>query len=406
MSRSTTLAWGLWVVWLALTAVAVLLVAFAGASSDELMTLATVGFATVGALIASRRPANAVGWTLLGTAVALVFSAAGDAYVGAGELPLGTVVAWVSTWSWYLWLVLAAIVLPLVFPNGRLLSRRWRPVLGLALIGVAMSVAGAALAPGRLDVDSTVPIQNPVGVEGGAADVVALAATIGDVLAGLCFLLAAASLALRYRRARGAEREQVKWFAYVGLLALLGLVMAMTTVLFGTAEDPTGRAPGTWELIGTVGWSAALFFIIVGIPAATAIAVLRHRLYDIDVVINRTLVYGGLTAALVAAYLGSVLLLQLALSPVTSESDLAIAGSTLAVAALFRPLRSRIQAIVDRRFFRRRYDAARTLEGFAGHLREEVDLDALGMELRTVVRETMQPAHTSLWLRPPAEGGR
>ncbi|MBA3748824.1 MAG: hypothetical protein H0W96_15230, partial [Solirubrobacterales bacterium] len=222
-------------------------------------------------------------------------------------------------------------------------------------------------------------LENPVAVDG---------ALVG-ALTGVSVLLmyvgifgSVASVVVRYRRAGRVQRQQIKWLATAG--AILAVVAPLDAVL----DDPLGRAA-----------FAATTISVLMLPVAVGIAILRHRLYDIDVVINRTLVYGALTASLVAAYLGSVLLLQLALNPLTASSNLAIAGSTLAVAALFQPARRRIQAIVDRRFFRRKYDAARTLERFGAQLRDEVDLDALGEDLRAVVAETMQPAHVSLWLR-------
>jgi hypothetical protein len=192
----------------------------------------------------------------------------------------------------------------------------------------------------------------------------------------------------RFRRARAEERRQLKWLTYAA--AVTGLVLLLIIV----AESTIGVSD---ELSNTL-----VSVSVAALPVSMGIAILRHGLFDIDVVINRTLVYGALTATLVGAYVGIVLLLQLALSPLTEESDLAIAGSTLAVAALVRPLRGRIQALVDRRFYRRRYNAARTLEGFGARLRDQVELDALGAELRAVVAETMQPAHLSLWLRKAA----
>jgi hypothetical protein len=261
-----------------------------------------------------------------------------------------------------------------------------------------LSVLGSAFEPGRIDVDSAVPVDNPFGIGGVPADVWTVMSRAGDVLAGIAFSLAAASLVVRFRRSRGTERQQLKWFAYVGLLAAAGLAVAMAQVLFGA--QPGEDVEGGWlELLGAIGWFTALGAIVLGIPLATGMAILRHRLYDIDVVINRTLVYGVLTATLLLSYLGLVLMLQLALGPLTEDNGLAIAGSTLGVAALFRPARARIQELVDRRFYRRKYDAAQTIERFGAHLRDEVELDSLSAELRGVVAETMQPAHVSLWLR-------
>jgi hypothetical protein len=194
----------------------------------------------------------------------------------------------------------------------------------------------------------------------------------------------------RMRRAHGIERLQLKWIAFAASLFAVGFLVISITFFAGLSGT-------TVDTLRT----AVLGLGISTIPVAAGIAILRYRLYDIDVVINRTLVYGALTATLAAAYLGSVLLLQLVLRPITEESSLAIAGSTLAVAALFRPARTRIQGAVDRRFFRRKYDAARTLERFGAHLRDEVALDSLSAELRAVVADTMQPAHVSLWLRAP-----
>jgi hypothetical protein len=399
--RARILAWSLFGLFLALILTNFLVIVFGPAAEGDLFFVGVVGYGFVGALVASRQPDNAVGWILLVIGIALTVGTLADANLLSRTAPARGLSGWLSEWVWYVWLTLAGIFLPQLFPTGRPLSRRWRPVLWLGIVALALSVAAAAFDPGRLDVDSPVPVDNPLGIGGPVGDALPVVARMGDVLAAFAFALAAASLVVRFRRSRGIERQQLKWFAYVGMLAAIGLGLAMVQVLFG--PQPGDDVEGGWlEIVGAVGWFTALGAIVLGIPIATGMAILRHRLYDIDVVINRTLVYGALTATLVAAYVGSVLLLQLVLSPLTEDSSLAIAGSTLAVAALFRPARGRIQELVDRRFYRSKYDAAHTIERFGAHLRDEVELDALSAELRGVVRETMQPAHVSLWLREAA----
>ncbi len=362
---------------------------------EGVLTALTAGYALVGALVASRQPRNAVGWLLLAIGFGLALGALADANVRSADAPAFGLSAWFSAWSWYVWLVCAGVFLPLLFPNGRLPSPRWRPVLWLGVAALLASVVGTGLAPGPMDTDSARPVDNPVGIAG-AGEALDMVARAGDVLAGAAFLLAAASLVVRYRRSRGRERQQLKWFALAGLVAVSGLALAMLQVLFGAQADDPGAEGGALEVVGAVGWFTALGAIVIGIPLAAGVAILRHRLYDVDVVIRRTAIYGALTLTLLASYLGLVLLLQLVLSP---ESDIAIAGSTLAVAALIRPARTRIQELVDRRFYRSRYDAAHTIQVFGVRLRDEVELESLSGELRGVVADTMQPAHVSLWLR-------
>jgi hypothetical protein len=399
--NTKTVAWSLFGLFMVLVVAGALVTILGPAPDEDLFFVAVVGYGFVGALIAARQPGNVIGWLLLVIGNLLALGALVDASLLLEDAPARAFSAWLSDWTWYVWLTLAGVFLPLLFPTGRPLSRRWRRVVWLGVAALALSLAGNAFQPGRLDVDSAVPVDNPFGIPGvqGLMDVLARA---GDVLAGIAFVLAAASVVIRFRRSRGVERQQLKWFAYVGVLAAVGLGVAMVAVLFGTQPGEDGGGT-TLDILGAVGWFTALFAIVVGIPVATGMAILRHRLYDIDVVINRTLVYGALTATLLLSYLGLVLLLQLTLSPLTEDNGLAIAGSTLGVAALFRPARARIQELVDRRFYRRKYDAARTLEGFGARLRDEVELDSLSAELRAVVADTMQPAHVSLWLREAPE---
>jgi len=268
--------------------------------------------------------------------------------------------------------MLVPTLLLLLFPDGRLPSPRWRPVAWLAAVGILGIGVGEAFAPGTLD---NFPAENPFGL-GGAGGRIAEALAVCFALIAIAALASVASLVVRLRRSSGDERQQLKW------LASGGVVLALA----GPASGAAGSALPI--IIGQV-----------AVAVAVGVGILKYRLYEIDVVINRTLVYGALTATLGVAYLGTVLLLQLTLNPLTDSNSLAVAASTLAVAALFRPARSRIQGAVDRRFYRRKYDAARTLEAFSARLRDEIDLDTLGAELREVVDETMQPTHVSVWLR-------
>jgi len=355
--------------------------------------VAGLTFATTGALVASRLPSNPIGWVfcLIGfliTAGNLPYQYADYAlYISPGSLPGAETAA-----------VLQNLVgLPpafgllglslLLFPDGRLLSRRWRPAAAAGLVGAATLVVGLALRPGPLDEPFEV-VNNPLAV--GSFDLMDSLSSLGWGLSSLSVALAAAAMIVRLRRSRGQERQQLKWIGLAGAVA--AVVVVANAVGFALGLE----GPGQLRI-------AAVGLAFSGLPAAAGIAILRYRLYDIDVVINRALVYGALTATLAATYVGTVLLLQLLLSGVTEGSGPAVAVSTLAVAALFRPARARIQAAVDRRFYRRKYDAAHTLEAFSARLRDEVELDSLSAELRAVVAETMQPAHVSLWL--PSRGG-
>jgi len=327
-----------------------------------------------------------VGWILLGIAIAFAAGEAGQSYVEERSNPAHVAVAWVTNWTTNVWFSLALIFLPLLFPHGHLPSRRWRPVLWLGVAALVLAVAGTALAPGPLELRDGAGIDNPLGLRGSVHEA---ADFLSTVFQGVAVVLAAASVVVRFRHARGAERQQLKWFAYVGVMTAVCLFVA---VLVGSVLRADSDV---FSATAVVFWLAGLALLAFGLPAATGIAILRHRLYDVDVVIRRTLVYGVLTATLGATYLGLVVLVGLAVG----ESSFAIAASTLAVAALFRPARAHIQAGVDHRFYRRRYDAAQTLAAFGVRLRDELDLEALGADLRGVVAETVQPAHVSLWLR-------
>jgi hypothetical protein len=399
-ATATRLAWSLWAacVVMALTGIGLDVGGVVPhAFGDALLGVALLGCASVGALLSARRPENPVGWVLLAIAVVAIGGSLIDAYANSGRPQGGgfdDAMLVLSGNIDFLWIFLVGIALPVIFPTGSPPSPRWRLVIWAGAVGVAMLTVGQLLQPGPLDI-SHGHFSNPIGISG-AKTATSVVIAIGTVIGVACFAGAILAVRRRLQVAHGNERVQVKWFAYFLWLILIGLIVA-------AIEAPIHNPPAWAEAIGGLGWFLMLSALAFGLPLAAAIAILRHRLYDIDVVINRTLVYGALTATLAVTYAGSVLLLELVLRPLTAQSALAIAASTLAVAAAFRPLRARIQNLVDRRFYRHKYDAERTLEGFTSRLREEVDLDALRVELGAVVLETMQPQHVSLWLRERRE---
>jgi len=328
-----------------------------------------IGAPILGGLIASRRPENPYGWVWLGFGVGFSLLQLREPYaayalvVEPGSLPAPRTVVGVLGMAWIVAIVLLPFLL-LLFPTGRLPSRRWR------FVAWAVVTAGAVamiLGPFRPGETGFAPSQNPFGVGGSAGE--AIISVIDAISWFILFAVvpSALSLVLRYRRASGVERQQIKWFAFAATLVGATIVADMLSV-----DELLDEA--LWDLLDAVSLTA--------LYAAVGVAILRHRLYDIDVVVNRTPVYGSLTAALVLIYVASVVSLQYVFRVLTgSESQLAVVVSTLAIAALFGPLRSRIQAFIDRRFYRRKYDAARTLEAFSVRLRDETDLDRLGDEL-------------------------
>ena len=385
---ASVLAWGLWSCWLALVVVTIWFGGDLPHHGDYPLLLALVGYATVGALVASRQPGNAVGWLLLVAALALSTSIVGDDYVITMSNPGYVAVAWATGWLVYVGWAIVVVFLPLRFPTGRLLSPRWRLAEWVALVTTIGGILPLALGPGHLAVNA--PVDNPLGVHGAAQRALQVMAEVVPYAVVATLLLSSASLLLRFRRSRGEERQQLKWFTYAALLPFAGL--ALSAVGLWLPEGPS-------QVVNDIGWVGFVLASVVAIPIATGFAILRYRLYDIDVVINRTLVYGTLTASLLGFYVGSILGLRFLLSPLTGDNDLAVAGSTLAAAALFRPARARIQAAVDRHFYRRKYDATQTLNAFSNRLSHEVDLGAVGAELCSVVTRSVQPSHVSLWLR-------
>jgi hypothetical protein len=355
--------------------------------------LLAIGFSTVGAVIASRSlPANPLGW--LFCVVGFLFAV--DHFAGAYaaytmlaaplSLPASEALAWIYSWIWIPTFGLVAYLV-LVFPDGRLPASGWRWFAWISLFLTVAGVVAVAVSPGPINVGLGA-IHNPLGIEG----LPHFYEPIEVLLLTLIFV-ASTSLLDRLRHAGGVERQQIKWVAYATALGASGAILTFTV---------SDAINGQW-----VGWAGVVLLMagVLGVPVSMGVAIMRYGLYHIDVLINRTLVYGSLTAMLAAVYFGGVTAAQAILRALTGQEQpqLVVVVSTLVIAALFNPLRRRIQGFIERRFYRRKYDARKTLEAFSAKLRHETDLDALSDDLVSVVRETMQPAHVSLWLRP--DGG-
>ena len=397
---AASLAWSACALSLALTALTVLLIVLLLRSDTPIYyywletSMVAVGYSTVGAIVASRLPHSPIGW--LFCAIGLTFgvshfSAEYAAYAllaPSRSLPAGEVCAWLTSWVWVFGLGLI-VFLDLLFPNGRLPSARWRWFARFTAIVLLPAAILGALSPGLI-LSST--LQNPLGIEGLPNVSKAIEAFMYALV-----VVGASSMLARLRYAGRIERQQIKWFAYATAVAISGVILKNTI----------------YPAVGVMWvWWVGLVLTTVGVvssPVAMGIAIFRYRLYQIDLLINRTLVYAALTASLAAGYIGTIMALQGVGSLVYQvpfrviigqQSTLAVIASTLTMAALFNPLRRRIQGFVDRRFYRRKYDARKTLEAFSAQLRNETDLDALSGDLKAVIAETMQPAHVSLWLRP------
>ncbi len=393
---SSLLAWSLWSLSVALTVLSLFLLALNLSHPGTHIFDWWVGNAlvvinvTVGAIVASRRPENPVGWLLCLSGVVIGTSSFASQYAiyallaRPDSVPAGEALAWIASWLLPIMIGLT-VFYTLLFPTGRLPGSRWRWLAWLTAAFVAVGVVVSSLSFDAY-LGSLGPIRNPLGVEGFSEIYKAILYTGAPLLQGAATL----SVLLRLRRATGVERQQIKWFAYAAALFAVGIVFNVINLAIDT--------PRWFEWTGLTVFTASSTTITISI----GIAILRHRLYDIDLLINRTLVYGSLTVTLALVYVGSVILLQTLFRGLTGqESQLAVVASTLAIAALFNPLRRGVQSFVDRRFYRRKYDAQRTLASFGAKLRDETELGHLGEDLVTVVRQTVQPAHASLWLRKP-----
>ena len=385
------LAWSLWGLTIGLLALAAWLdsrnrAGWPGSQNDLELVPMSLAFATVGALVAARHPGNPIGWLCGAFGLVVAVTPAGIQYAiyalvtAPGSLPGGDWAAWLAVWPINLTALLPALVF-LLFPYGHLPSPRWRPLVWLAVGTSTLMAVASALS--TVNFPNNVPFaRHPMALVD-AGSVRLTYGAVQMVQLGV-LLLAGVSLVVRLRRARGQERQQLKWFTYVSAVGAL----AITGAVFVTDEP----------VIVAVFWFPA-------VAVAIGVAIFKYRLYDIDRIINRTLVYGLLTALLGATYTGLVLVGgQLSGGATGNPPSWAVAGATLAVAAVFRPARRRIQAGVDRRFNRRRHDAAKTIEAFSTRLRDQIDLDTLSTELLAVVDQTMEPTQVSLWLRPAAHG--
>jgi hypothetical protein len=361
----------------------------AGLGSAPLLA-ALLAFAVVGGLVASRQPRNPVGWQLLAIGVFMTAGLLGESYAryalitAPGSLPGGLYGPWLPRWTYAPIVAILVIFLPLYFPTGRLLSPRWRPVVWCGIGFLAFAVAGNALWPGpEPPLPGLAPMPNPVVYLPQAKPMFQLFRNLAAVCVFPGVAGAIAALVVRFRRSHGIERQQLKWFTYAAALAPLPFL----------AHD---FAPSISGLLLTL--------ILPLVPISIGVAVLRYRLYEIDRILNRTLVYGLLTVVLGLGYAAGSLVFVLVAGPGADPPSGLVAAATLAAAAIFRPARRRIQAAVDRRFNRRRYNAAQTIQAFSTRLRDQVDLDTLSTELLAVVDQTMEPTRVSVWLRPSPHG--
>ena len=371
-----------------------------GISTPLWAILPFLPFPIVGALIVFRRPTNPIGWISLAVGIAWMMGMATGSYglygvrmTVPGLVPYPAAVGSLAEFLPPTALLLGAFLI-LLFPDGRLPSSRWRPVAWLCGAVIATNIVVTILAPGPLS--ELRNVRNPFGLEG--SPWLANATELIGLLFPICLLASASSLIVRYLRSGEEVREQIKWLAFAASIVALGVSGA---VIYGTLF-PSDAGSSASGMLGNL-LEDAITLSFGGVPVAIGFAVLKYRLYDIDVVINRALVYGALTASLVLVYFGGVTATQALLQTFTGQDDLpqlAVVASTLAIAALFDPVRRRIQSFIDRRLYRRKYDARKTLEAFSAKLRDEADLDSLNADLVTVVGQTLQPAHVSLWLRP------
>jgi hypothetical protein len=378
-----------------------------GVFSGLLVFLPFLAFPIVGALIASKRPKNPIGWICLVSGLFWMSYAQEDASNAYELARTGTVSDSVTLdallqATWTLPVGLLGIYMILLFPDGRLPSRRWRPFALFAGAVIVLIPIVFVFVPGPLE--GHPGVRNPYGLE--QYPWLEGVASFSVLLLPLCVLVSATSLVVRYRRAGAEVREQIKWLAFAASVVGVAYLSAVITGIFFVPELFTSQGPQNlvYVLIPNL-----LLMSYAGIPTSIGFAVLKYRLYDIDIIINRALVYGPLTVSLAAVYLGGVVGTQAAFRTLTGQeqqSQLAVVVSTLAIAALFNPLRRRIQSFIDRRFYRKKYDAAKTLESFSYRLREEVDLEILTRELVTVVEQTIQPTRVSLWLRDREERAR
>ena len=389
------LAWSLWVLSIALTVLALLLLALNLSHPNTHIydywfnNTTIVITVTVGAIVASRRPENPVGWLLCLSGVLVSISHFGSQYAiyallaQPNSLPAGEAFAWIATWILPIMIGIEVFTF-LLFPTGRLPSRRWRWLGWLTVAFVFVGVISGAFSPGP--VDGLGPLRNPLGIEGFTNSYKAVLYPVAPVL----YAAATLSVFVRLRRATGVARQQIKWFAYTAGATAIAIVLQIVTL---AVETPVWFERAQFAMFTAAGTATTI---------SIGIAILKYRLYDIDVIINRTLVYGSLTAILAGVYFGSVTATQALFGILTDQQELpqlVVVTSTLLIAALFNPLRRRIQSFIDRRFYRAKYDAIKTLEAFSVKLRDVTELNALSDDLVGVVSETMQPAHVSLWLR-------